>query len=662
MTKPKFYLKKPNPMYRLIFTLTFLISYVISIQSQEFKFGNVSIDELEEKEYPEDSNAEAAILYKSQNNYFITNNGSTNLVTEVFLRLKIYKKEGFEEATQEIYLFDGRLGDEKLSKINAVTYNLNGSIIEESELDKNQIFKTKDSERINKVSFTMPNVKEGSIIEIEYKKSSPYIWQIDEFQFQYNIPLKTMVAELRTPKGYRFKLIPKGGFSAWPKKSKTFDNRIGMDVEINQFFVQNIPAMKEEPYVDNIDNYRASLLTELVAIELPGYNKTYAISWGDVAKTIGNDDDYKVNLKRTNVLKDIVNEIKPISSGQINMMKAIFNYVKTNVKWNGMDGKFFYNGFKKTLQEKEGNAADINLLLVGMLREAGFDANPVVISTKENMIPIFPTVERLNYVIAHVQLEDEVYYLDATEEFSELNVLPLRDYNWKGIYIDNDNKVWKEVNIGAPPISNNMYALDLELLEDGATNGTFKSRLSNHSAFSFREKLKKKDKESYINELEEKYDEIEITNHQTENTDIAGGFVTEKFEFYFDSGAEIIDGDIFVFPLSILRIKENPFTLETRNFPVDFAYASKNTYMVKYKIPNGFKVKSVPEPLKMSLPENLGTFQYGVQEQNGFLSIVCNFEINKPIISTDYYQALRGFYKEIITKEKERIVIGRVNP
>ena len=645
--------------FKSIVTSIAFITTVICF-GQEVEFGKVSKEELSEAEYPYDTNAAAAITYKSHNTYFLTTNGQSNLITEVHERIKIYKKEGFDYATEYINLYKGRYDEENVSKIKALTYNLvNGEIVED-KLDKDQIFKTEASYNYNRVTFTMPNVQEGSVIEFKYKISSPYIWNIDEFQFQYDIPVKKMVAELRTPKGFRFNQTPKGYLNVFPQTSKRNDNRIGMDVIVNTYTMNQVPAMKEENYVDNIDNYRSGVMFELVSIDLPGYFKSFAKTWSDVAKTIGNSDDYENQLDKTRSFDDELDALLAQHPDQVSKMKAIFKYVKDNVTWNGMDGKYFFYGLKKTLKEKKGNAADMNLLVVAMLRYAGINSHPVVISTKDNTIPFFPTVERLNHVLAYAVIDEKPYFLDATEEFSDINVLPVKDYNWQGILINNHDMVWKQINIIAPPKSNRMCSVRVQLQEDGSCEGTFNSRLDKHSALKFRKTVKDIDMEEYLTALENQYHGIEISDHKLENVKGYEGFVSESFTFYDEEGSEEIDGKLYVNPMAFLSLDENPFKLEKRNYPVDFGYPFKNTFMLNIEIPEGYQVSEIPKPLIMKLPENMGTFKYTIQNKQGALGVLVNFEINRAVIPVTVYPMLREFYKQAIGKEAEKVVLNKI--
>jgi hypothetical protein len=66
-------------------------------------------------------------------------------------------------------------------------------------------------------------------------------------------------------------------------------------------------------------------------------------------------------------------------------------------------------GVKKAYKDKTGNVAEINLMLTAMLRYAGLNANPVLVSTRSNGIAIFPNRTAFNYVIAAVENGSSYY-------------------------------------------------------------------------------------------------------------------------------------------------------------------------------------------------------------------------------------------------------------
>ena len=114
---------------------------------------------------------------------------------------------------------------------------------------------------------------------------------------------------------------------------------------------------------------------------------------------------------------------------------------------------------------------------------------------------------------------------------------------------------------------------------------------------------------------------------------------------------------MYITPLFFLAKKENPFKLEKRLFPVDFGLPWKEKDNVNIQIPEGYKVESLPEPLAIGLPENKGVFKYQLTNVGNKIKVVSIFQINSSAISPTYYLALKEFYKKVVEKQTEKIVL-----
>lgn len=137
-------------------------------------------------------------------------------------------------------------------------------------------------------------------------------------------------------------------------------------------------------------------------------------------------------MDKTNFLNADADNIKRKGTGKELLLKNTYEFVRDNFAWNGDYGKYVEDDLKDVYKTRSGNAAEINLTLIAMLNACGVAANPVLVSTKENGIPMFPTLEGFNYVIAGVDLGEELILLDATEKFGNPNILTERVYNWEG--------------------------------------------------------------------------------------------------------------------------------------------------------------------------------------------------------------------------------------
>ena len=400
--------------------------------AQKKELGKVTIDELKEKFHPIDSSATAAYLIKKGTTRFLLDaDGYWTLETIVNVKIKIYKKEGLKYANQSVSYYVGGNTKEVVSFSNEATYNLVDNKVIKTKLKSEGMFKEEFNENWNVKKITFPDVKEGSIIEYSYRLLSPYITNFNDWYFQKEIPVDYVNYDIYIPKYFEYRTIVTG-FEQIESKSEPIITSDYGEVKFS-FKKNNIPAIKDESFVANIDNYTSILKLELISISYPNKPKeNIAITWSDVVRNIYNQSEFGTQLKKDNYFEDdITLLLKDIISNR-EKINTIFNYVQNRMSWNKKRGIYCNDGVKKAYQEKTGNTAEINLMLTAMLRYAGLNANPIVLSTRDNGIAIFPTRSSFNYVISAVEIDNEIILLDATDKNSQPNILPIRDLNWNG--------------------------------------------------------------------------------------------------------------------------------------------------------------------------------------------------------------------------------------
>ncbi len=542
-----------------------------------------------------------------------------------------------------------------------------------------------ESKYRNQTKFTMPNIKVGTIIEYKYKITSPFVWNVDDFLFQHDIPVKYLEATFETPEYYNFKPVQRGFLSLNPKSdyksgqvtftstnrpnynyggnsSEGTFNSSNLNFIINKsvYYLSDIPALKEEPFVNNIDNYRSSVKYELSYVSFPQSPiKYYSTTWEDVVKTIYKTTSFDAELDKTGYFEKLVDDLIANETDPLIRMTLIFDFIKNKIKWDGYYGKFTSDGVKKAFIANTGNVAEINLMLIAMLRYAGLNANPVLLSTRHNGMPLFPTVDGYNYVISAVEADNEVMLLDATSKYSAPNVLPFRTLNWEGRIIRKDNS---SANIDLYPKekSKKQVSLIISLNDKGTIAGGIRTTQTNHLAMSYREDYLETEKSQFLEKLENEYNGADIDEFQVKNETDLSKPIVESFKFTLENQADIINDKIYFSPLFFLKTKENPFKLEKREFPVDFGYPSNNKYLVNISLPAGYKIESVPDPIMIKLPDNLGSYTYNISAVSNSVQLSIETEINQPIISSIHYNALKDYFSKIIEVESTQIVLTKI--
>lgn len=143
------------------------------------------------------------------------------------------------------------------------------------------------------------------------------------------------------------------------------------------------------------------------------------------------------------------------------------------------------------------------------------------------------------------------------------------------------------------------------------------------------------------------------------NTENPYNDIVETIQFKAENFFEEIGDKTYINPLLYFQITENPFKSEKRNFPVYYNYPRADQVQIKLNIPEKYVVESIPEPVEITLPDNLGVFKYNIVQKNDNLEIKTTMIINEPVIAAQHYTALKEFYKQIIKKEAEKIILSK---
>ena len=386
--------------------------------------------------------------------------------------------------------------------------------------------------------------------------------------------------------------------------------------------------------------------------------REYSTTWEEVARTIFKDDEFGGELKNTRFLEDAAAEIVAKNKTQEAQIKAALRFVKSKVSWNGDYGKYTDEGIDKAYKNGSGNVSEINLLLTALLRECGVPANPVLVGTKRYGIPLFPTLEGYNYVLVGIRSEMKTILLDATDKWSAPNILPTRVYNWKGRMV-NKKGVSQEIDLFEtikPQLDRYVKAV---LNEDGSLEGELKQRFSSLEALKVRHSVGTNGLKEWGDTRLDYFGVNALTAHQLKDINELEKPVVESFEFRIEQAVDQVPGQLFLNPLLFFREGESPFKSDERISPIDFEYPFTHNTNITIELPVGYAITSLPESIKIALPDGMGDFLYTIHEQNNMLQVMTRFNLKSTFIPADYYQTLKDFFKMRIEKENEKVILQK---
>ena len=132
------------------------------------------------------------------------------------------------------------------------------------------------------------------------------------------------------------------------------------------------------------------------------------------------------------------------------------------------------------------------------------------------------------------------------------------------------------------------------------------------------------------------------------------------FNFTIDNQCEIIGDKRYINPQLFLTETKNPFVQEKRDYPIYFGYPTQEKFNINIEIPKGYAVESIPKAIKLQTRENVTSFTFNAEISNNNIQIVIVKESNKQLVSSGFYPVLKDFYKQMIDKLNEKIVLKKI--
>jgi hypothetical protein len=631
---------KTKSLEKIIFALTIfaLICSQSVAQKSPVKFGTVTKADLEMTAYPSDTSASAAVLC----NFGYFSASSFDFIR--ILRIKIFKKEGTDWGNR-VFPTSNK------TDIRGITYNLvNGEIVE-TKLKNESIFLERVSEDNYRTRVAMPNVKEGSIIDLEFR----FPWLPSEWKFQDVIPVKWSELIIDNSKYIDFR---KNYFGFVPLNESSGTRSVAKDV----------PAFKEEPYMANTSNYMTKYEIEVLRISIPatssdpGFYREYSTTWDAVNTRLLSSSDFGMAMKGCAFLNDEVDEIEKTCTTPMEKLIAADEFVKHSVKWNENEALYISSENLSTpFNKKIGNSADVNLILIQLLKKLDLNVCPVALSTRSNgfLSPLFPSLDKLNYVVAYVVIDDKPYFVDATEEFLPVGMLPERCINLQGRIIDESRSDF--VDLIPVKKDKKMIQEELTISPDLVMTGKMTRRSYDYAALSFRNNYAEFNSEDeFLRDAENRYPGFSIINSKISGLDSIYLPISEEYDVKIKNRITSVGDLIYVYPLIFDQLTENPFKSEERHYPVDFITPSEKVFVSKITIPDGWQIVELPKVMTMKLPDNTLNVQYQISSAGNTVFLTYKFNRTKTFYSVEEYADLRAFFSELVKKHAEPIVLKSI--
>jgi hypothetical protein len=667
-----------------IFVMVFSCLTVVTALAQkgkgndsQMKFGKLSNAETKMTVYDKDPESDAVILFdKASLDFEMNQEGKWDGKFQRHTRIKIFKKEGYGIAN--IVIPHHR--DVDVKDLNASCYNLEQGRWVETKLNPNNIVVDKLTKTWYNNKFTIPQVREGSIIEYTYtlfnnegdylpsnwafQNEMPTIWS----EYRVNIPyfwrvLPTLQGVQNQPLAIQEDTLEDRNERGW-----TWKNRILRWVQ------KEVPALKPEPMMSSPYNYQSRVTLQEVrfykaksekAIAKMEFKDLLADVWKQWGEKLLDQENFGDILKHKATEETVKSLVAGLETDKEKVL-AIYKYIGMTYEDDDDNALYFEQPFKDFLKKHKGSPTELNLLAINMLRKAGVEAYPVLLSTRSHGVlnpAYFPMRERINRVIAYLPKwdEKEPFLLDATGFPKPLGLLPFEDLNGEGCAIQ-DKNTFRWVPLKNKINTKKLFFNTLTLNEKGELAGTIAMTATGYEASEGRYYFHKDGSEKYANTLlKELLVEGKLEEHSFENTDkLDEKYLKGLFKIKTSAFVTKTDSQMYISPLLFWADKENKFKNPDRKYDIDYGYARENSYILNLTIPNGYKVESVPKNTKLNFDNGNFTFTYITESVGNELKINVKWSIKKTIFVVEAYPSLRTAYETILNKMAEQIILSKI--
>jgi hypothetical protein len=614
--------------------------------------GRIDPADLQLQNCPFEPSATAMKLFDVQEIEFDPREYNTFLRTERRVRIKIFNEKGYKYASIQIPYFSKKK-ETKIKSLTGIVYNLDATgKITVQKLDKKDFFKEKAEDNLGMIHFTFPNLKPGSVIEFSYTKIEKNILQIDPWIVQSEIPIAYTAASVIIPDFSRLKEKVFGSDTI-----ERTSEKLRFERNKTIFFKENIRSFQPEPFMSSTkDN-----LMKVVFLLIP--RGSFLIDALTAPETIWN---YMGNvLLQSNYFGDQIKKPIPgtekIIDSAKNMQPAhkisyLYEIVKQRFSESG-EQTFYPNDLVEAWNNKSGNSAEINLILLNLLEKSNVQSFPILISTRENgkVNKDFPSIGQLNGVDVLALDSSKYYLLDASLKFQSFQNPPFNILNRQGLLLVKDNMQWVDIADDRPLLKQH---IDINALI--RNNG----KIEGNAWFHYYDYARSYALDTSDTEQEDKFFDksplgLKILSVKQHNGEVDTEPLIKEIEFEYEPPAT--GNYYFISPQFMTDKKDNPFTQSSRNTEIDFGCNQQLSLKFQLELPQDFQIDHLPKNITVRAPDSSFSYKrsYTVGHDSTIIFMNQLFEIRKPVFEKEAYPGIQEFFNFIFPLMAEEIVLKK---
>lgn len=501
------------------------------------------------------------------------------------------------------------------------------------------------------LSFTIPQVETGSLIDYSYEIEEYNPFDEDLFQGRFLFtsfsPVGSSILRVSIPNNKKLHYVTKN-FNDRPSEPEVFE---AVDSRIYTWRAENIepiiPEPSMPPYRDIAKGVYYSLHKDFESI----HNKLRPM--------------FIERLDLTEAVKEQTDKIIQNASDLQEKIALLYRFCQEEIRYISIKGNLASNqvgrSAEETLNNRYGDCTDKAMLLATMLKHIGVSAYPVGVRTNDSgrsirEIGMFDD----NHAITEIHLDGRIFYLDSTAT----------DYRYPYFRPDNHdtsarNTITGKINnVTLPPPENNSVEITrkIELLEDGTTIIDFNRRHNGSYEASARRNARNLRPEEYersvrtsISSLSGDY-ELKVATH-SDPLDFSQPFKSRSV--YKLNNYAPRSGNYMIFEIPFFELSFPEISLENRTYDINYTTTRLRTEQISIKIPINYQVEYIPSAIRVQSPYVEYEAIYDIDVKKRTIRINRKLAFPRRIVPVSAYQDYKNDLQRIANSSKDRIFLQK---
>lgn len=640
--------------------ILFLIAIPCHAQDFKIKYGQIPQEYLDMKLYEPDPQADAVVLSKVGYVRYDINKEEFALTEQRHTVIKLFTPAGIEKFGNVILPYYSHNNYSRIGNIRGLVHLPDGT---EVKLENEQIFDEETNDFYSAKKFAFPQLVPGAIIEYQYNIISDAMFEPVDWFFQSEIPIIYSELTTQIPEYFEYVILTQG--NELDKKTRELV-RLGTDniSFVNYEFVnEDVPALKRECCITTMEDYFTRVRFRLNAVQpLYSIKTTVFNTWPKLAKELWEDSEWGGQIKNEKSGEFVLATagINPSTApDQMDIAKKLYNYINQNIQWNQIESFGWSKTIPEILKEKSATNGNLNKLLWAGLSQAGIQVTPVLISTRDHgkVLELYPFVDQFNHLILLATIDGKEMWMDAGDKNVPIGVLQSNSMNARGWAVHEKDPAWIDV---LPVDSKSTYFIKGILDGEGSFTGTMEARYTGYHAVEHRTSIEKSKDEFGQKLLSAGSSILMLQNKEIMNTADVSLPLQVKADIDHHSIGTATTDKIYLSAILPKTLVENPFKLEARTYPIDMNYPEEFIVIINMGIPEGFRVESVPVPVRYVTENKFVMVSYAAEETTGKLNITMKYSLKQLQFEPEEYITLKTIYNQREQKFNEQIVLTKI--